>query len=136
VKAIGDLLGAVAGVAKGLRERLPLWNPSDQGYDPRNVEHVPALRLYPEARYVSENRYQIGPRQYVDRLGAFLNPDACPECGSYPGYDMRYFVRLPRTPGRPPWEATFRPCSRCVSAEEIRENEMFVSGTAPQRGGR
>ncbi len=113
--------------------RLPQWNPTDIGYDPMDPDHVVALRLFPGAMYVSENRYRSGTL-LVDRLGAMQDPRECPECGSVDGVsDFRYFVREPRSPAKKPWESTFRPCSRCVSEQEIRENEMYVSGPAPRR---
>lgn len=113
--------------------RLPQWNPTDIGYDPMDPEHVAALRMYPGAEYVSVDRYRTGT-MLVDRLGCQQDPRECPECGSVQGVsNFRYFVREPRTPGRPPWEATFRPCSRCVSPAEIRENEAFMSGQPTKR---
>lgn len=111
-----------------------MWNPTDLGYDWSNPEHVPALRLFPDAHYVRANRYKTADGHLVDRLGSFQDPRECPECSSVQGIsDLRYFVREPRRPSRTPWESTFRPCSRCVSAEEIRENEAFMSGQPPAR---
>lgn len=133
MKSVGELLGG-DGTEHKPYARLPQWNPSDQGYDPEDPEHAPALRLFPGSKYVRVNRYRTPEGFLVDRLGAQQNPLECPECGSVPGVsNFRYHVREPRSPARPPWESTFRPCSRCVTPEEIRENEAFMSGQPPAR---
>lgn len=135
MKPLGELLGAAAmSVVRVIRERVPMWHPHDVGFDPNNPKHVPALRLYPEAQHLGGSRYRIGSGLVVDRLGSFRDPNECPECGTVPGVsDFRYFVRQLPPPGAKPWEISFRPCSRCVSPQEIAENEAFMNGTRPSR---
>lgn len=115
--------------------RIQLWHPHDAGFDPQNPEHVPALRLYPGAVFLGGNRYRIGQGLVVDRLGAFRDAAECPECGSSElNGDLSYHVRQLPEPGSKPWQITFRPCRRCVGADERAENEAFVAGSDTGKG--
>lgn len=88
--------------------------------------------------FVSPNRYRLG-LNYIDREGAMLDPDACPECGSYNGeYRWRVQVDPTRQPKNlKPWEHAYTYCKRCVTAEELAEVRALqaeLAATAAKKG--
>ena len=95
---------------------LPVRQPWDPLWNPRT--DATAVRM--GAPFISPNRY--GPYangNYLDANGTFLDPDACPECGSLHG-EARFFVRAQsRNPFAPPWQQAWTYCRRCCTPEEI-----------------
>ena len=79
-------------------------------YDPRGRDVV-AVRL--GATFVKGNRYAYG-EHFMDANGAFLDPDACPECGRGKGEGLQP-VRVPsQNPFAPRWQQEWTYCRLCV----------------------
>jgi hypothetical protein len=99
---------------------IPCGAPGELGYNPRTQAF--ALRL--GATFIESGpwagRYRLG-EHVVDRLGCFVDTEACPECGSRQG-EFRFKVRAVNpNPFAKPWEQVFTYCRRCCTQDEIDE---------------
>lgn len=134
MKPVGEWLAVAVDTAKKvIQERRAIWHPFDKGFNPKDPEHVVALRMFPNARFLGGNRYQVGPGFIVDRLGQIQDPAGCPICGSTPEHDFRFRVRLLPDPTQKPWESRWTYCPRCVTPAELAENEAWLNSQAPRR---
>lgn len=100
---------------------MSLQHPGERGYDPRRDAF--ALRL--GARFIEsgpwQGKYSFGAN-VMDHMGRFLDTAACPICK---GNRFRVQVENPN-PYAKNYEQVFSYCRRCVTPEEIRDNEARV----------
>ena len=110
---------------------MSLGHVGERGFNPRTDAF--ALRL--GAEFIEEGpwagRYRMGGH-ILNALGQFLDPEACPICGSVHG-ESRFKVRAPNpNPYAPAWQQVFTYCQRCCTPEEIEHLKSAPAG----KGGR
>lgn len=98
---------------------MPLRFPGEKGYNPRL--HAFALRLGAEFIEYGQwvGKYRLGSL-ILDHLGAALDTEACPGCGSKKG-EVDYHLSVLReshNPFRKPWEQAWTYCRVCTPEEE------------------
>ena len=124
------------GAGKEKREYMPSpMLPSKSGdlnFNPR----LDAFAVRMGGVFEGDNRYRLPHGLLVDRNGMCRDPEECPECGSLHGED-RFFVRVasanPFASKREQIAPRYTHCRRCVTPEELAENDRRVLAIAPRR---
>lgn len=97
------------------------WNPATDAFP---------VRL--GATFIGGGRYRLGPH-IMDANGAFLDPAACPECGSLNG-EYKWQVRVEsRNPRGNPWDQAWTYCRRCCTSEEVERLRQQLANPTQAR---